>query len=58
MGYPKAVMTFGLLSSSYPYVSANIEEHDKNNLKAKWGKKKKKKGYIDVYHHSNYACSM
>lgn len=37
MGYPKAVMTFGLLSSSYPYVSANIEEHDKNNLKAKWG---------------------
>lgn len=37
MGYPKAVMTSGLLSSSYPYVSANIEEHDKNNLKAKWG---------------------
>ncbi len=38
MGYPYAVMTSGIPgSSSYPYVSANIEQHDRNNLIAKWG---------------------
>ena len=36
-GYPKAIMNQGLPKSSTPWVSATIAEHDKSNLKAKWG---------------------
>lgn len=35
-GYPVSIMNQGLANSS-PYVSATIKDHDKANLKQKWG---------------------